>query len=378
MPNDSYSRRRFLRNVAAGSTGAALATLPMTSAKAKGDAPLEPPVPVTEESYPLVEPTGAASAAQIRIVTQDDLPRPYVERLRGTSPNVEVALCGSGEAFRREVAGAHIIYGDFSQEDLRAAKQLKWVQYTAAGVEHILWPELVDSPIVLTNMQRIYSPTISETAIGFMLTLARGLNGYALQTREGRWHSRPGLGEISGLTLGLVGLGGIGTDTAYRAHYGFHMRILAVDPKPIPKPAFVAELHSLEWLPKMVPQVDILMSAAPHTPLSQGMFNESVFRAMKPSAFFLNMTRGKLVDTPALVRALKEGWIAGAGLDVTDPEPLPSGHPLWTAGNVIITSHSSAQSPGSTQRMKDLFAENLRRYVAGLPLLNVVDKKRGY
>jgi phosphoglycerate dehydrogenase-like enzyme len=178
--------------------------------------------------------------------------------------------------------------------------------------------------------------------------------------------------------MGIVGLGGIGTDTAYRAHYGFNMRILAVDPKPLPKPSFVAELHSLEWLPKMVPQVDVLMSAAPHTPLSEGMFNEAIFRAMKPTAYFINVSRGELVDTAALIRALEEGWIAGAGLDVAYQEPLPPHDPLWTAGNLIITSHSSALSEGSMQRKYDLFCENVRRYVSGLPLLNVVDKKRGY
>ena len=180
------------------------------------------------------------------------------------------------------------------------------------------------------------------------------------------------------MTLGLVGLGGIGTDTAYRAHYGFNMKILAVDPKPLPKPSFVAELHSVDWLPQMVPQVDILMSAAPHTRASEGMFNESLFRAMKRTAFFINVSRGKLVDTPALVRALEEGRIAGAGLDVTYKEPLPADEPLWRAPNVIITCHTSAHSPKTEGRQMDLFSENVRRYVAGLPLLNVVDKKRGY
>jgi phosphoglycerate dehydrogenase-like enzyme len=175
-----------------------------------------------------------------------------------------------------------------------------------------------------------------------------------------------------------VGLGGIGTDTAYRAHYGFNMKVLAVDPKPLPKPSFVAELHSPEWLPKMVPQVDVLMSAAPHTRVTEGMFNESVFRAMKRTAFFINVSRGKLVDTPALVRALEEGRIAGAGLDVAYKEPLPSDEPLWRAPNVIITCHTSAHSPKVEGRQMDLFSENVRRYVAGLPLLNVVDKKRGY
>jgi len=108
------------------------------------------------------------------------------------------------------------------------------------------------------------------------------------------------------------------------------------------------------------------------------MFNELIFRAMKPTAYFINVSRGKLVDTPALIRALKEGWIAGAGLDVAYLEPLPPDDPLWSAGNLVITSHSSAVSEGSTQRAYDLFCENVRRYVSGLPLLNVVDKKRGY
>jgi phosphoglycerate dehydrogenase-like enzyme len=128
----------------------------------------------------------------------------------------------------------------------------------------------------------------------------------------------------------------------------------------------------------MVPQVDVLLCAAPHTKESVGMINESIFRAMKPTAYFINASRGTLVDTPALVRALKEGWIAGAGLDVTEPEPLPPEHPLWTAGNVLITSHTSGHSGPSIVRALDLFSENVRRYVNGLPLLNVVDKVRGY
>jgi phosphoglycerate dehydrogenase-like enzyme len=178
--------------------------------------------------------------------------------------------------------------------------------------------------------------------------------------------------------MGLVGMGGIGSDTAYRAHYGFHMRVLGVDPKPLPKPAFVAELHSLEWLPKMVPQVDVLVCAAPHTHISENMLNDSVFRAMKPSAYFINVSRGKIVDTPALISALQEKRIAGAALDVVYREPLPADDPLWSAPNVLITCHTSAVSQGSTDRCRGLFVENVRRYVAGLPLLNVVDKKRGY
>jgi phosphoglycerate dehydrogenase-like enzyme len=128
----------------------------------------------------------------------------------------------------------------------------------------------------------------------------------------------------------------------------------------------------------MASRVDILMCASPHTPVSEGMLNEPVFRAMKKSAYFINMSRGKVVHTPSLVRALKEGWIAGAGLDVAYKEPLPADDELWTAPNIIITCHTSGWSPKVEGRTSELFAENVRRYVSGLPLLNVVDKHRGY
>jgi phosphoglycerate dehydrogenase-like enzyme len=294
------------------------------------------------------------------------------------SSGIELKAGLSEDAFHRELADAHVIFGSFTRADFSAAKQLRWIQWGAAGVEGILWPELVERPVVLTNMQRIYAPVISETAIALMLALARGIQRYSVQTQQHEWHTLDGLNEISGMTLGLVGLGGIGTETARRAHFGFNMTVLAVDPKPIPKPDFVAELHSLEWLPQMAARADILMSATPHTPVSEGMLNESVFRAMKKSAYFINVSRGKVVNTPALVRALKEGWISGAGLDVAYREPLPSEDDLWTAPNLIITCHTSGWSPKVQGRRMELFAENVRRYVAGLPLLNVVDKRRGY
>ncbi len=378
MHQKGFSRRKFLHNVAASSTGAALATVPGVLRASESGGAVAPGLPLTVESYPIVEPGKGAALDHLKIATRVGLSESSLETIRGFSSGIELKVCRNDGEFEREVSDAHVIFGGLSRNDFARARELKWIQYTAAGVENILWPELVESPVVLTNMQRMYSPTISETVIGLLLALTRGLNRYVLQTREHVWQPVEGLSEISGRTMGLVGLGGIGTDTAYRAHYGFHMRILAVDPKPIPKPSFVAELRALDWLPRMVPQADVLVSAAPHTPLSEKMFNESVFRAMKPTAFFINVSRGKLVDTPALVRALKEGWIAGAGLDVAYKEPLPADEPLWTAGNVIITSHSSARSRGSEERSLVLFTENVRRYVAGLPLLNVVDKRRGY
>lgn len=377
MPHDPVSRRQFLHNVAAGSAGAALVSAP---AVAGSTAPggLEPPLPRTMESYPIVAPGRDTGLDHLKIVSTETLIDPYEERVRSLSSGIELNMGLSDEAFHAGLANAHVIFGDFSRADLAAAKQLRWIQWGAAGVEGILWPELVESPVVLTNMQRIYAPVISETAIALMLALARGIPRYAMQTAQHQWQTLDGLNEISGMTLGLVGLGGIGTETARRAHFGFGMTVLAVDPKPLPKPDFVAELQSLDGLTAMASRVDILMSATPHTPLSEGMLNESVFRAMKKSAYFVNVSRGKVVNTPALIRALKEGWIAGAGLDVAYKEPLPPDDELWTAPNIIITCHTSGWSPKVQARRHDLFAENVRRYVAGLPLLNVVDKRRGY
>jgi len=378
MNKEGLSRRSFLRSTAVGSTGAALASLPVAHSAAAEEPPAAP-WPVTVESYPLTEVNLASSQAHIKLVTgPSGILTPYREKLQAYAPNLEIRPCHTQDEYHREITDAHIVFGGLSREDFLAARQLRWIQFMAAGVESILYPELVESPVVLTNMQRMYSPTISETVIGLLITLSRRLNDYVEQTREHRWNALDGLTEISGLTMGIVGMGGIGTDTAYRAHYGFHMRILGVDPKPLPKLPFIAELHSPEWLPQMVPQVDVLLSAAPHTPLTHHMFNDDIFRLMKPSAYFINVSRGWLVDSSALVRALTERRIAGAALDATEPEPLPADHPLWSAGNIIITSHSSAVSAGSTHRSMDLFCENVRRYMNGLPLLNVVDKKRGY
>ncbi len=377
MPHDPVSRRQFLQNVAAGSAGAALVSAPTAAASTPAGGP-EPPLPNTMESYPIAAPGKGLAVDRLKIVSTESLIDPYTERVRSLSSGIELKMGLSDGAFHDELADAHVIFGDFSRQDFASAKQLRWIQWGAAGVEGILWPELVESPVVLTNMQRIYAPVISETAIALMLALARGIPRYSIQTAQHQWQTLDGLNEISGMTLGLVGLGGIGTETARRAHFGFGMTVLAVDPKPIPKPDFVTELHSLDWLTEMASRADILMSATPHTPLSEGMLNESVFRSMKKSAYFVNVSRGKVVNTPDLVRALKEGRIAGAGLDVAYKEPLPPDDELWTCPNIIITCHTSGWSPKVQTRRHELFAENVRRYVSGLPLLNVVDKPRGY
>jgi len=196
-----------------------------------------------------------------------------------------------------------------------------------------------------------------------LLSLTRGLvRHYFPQFQKRTWNVVRELVEVDGMTMGVVGMGGLGSSTAMRAHYGFNMRILATDAKPMAKPVFVDTLREPGWLMEMVPQVDVLVNTAPSTRQTEGMFNERVFRAMKKTAYFISMSRGALVDEPALVRALKEGWIAGAGLDVTRVEPLPSSHALWDCPNLIITCHTSGYSPQRWIRLIGL----LRRTFAAI------------
>src|SRR5437773_2524735 len=321
----------------------------------------------------------------LRIVTLHPFTPAEVEQIKGAAPRspVDLTVCQSREEFDQKSKAAEVIYGDIRGEALRSASRLKWVQAGGAGLE-TLDPALREHPAILTNFAATFAPAIAETAIGMLLCLTRGISRYYMPQFSRRERKPVGTVksaddvEASGRTVGIVGLGGVGAATARRAHYGFDMRIVAIDTRPIHKPAYVAELRDPGWFHQMIPRVDVLVAAAPHTPETERMFNEQVFRIMKKTAYFLALSRGKLFDDMALVRALKEGWIAGAGLDVFPEEPPPEGHPIFECPNVVITAHTSGWSPDRQIRLVELFAENVRRYTEGLPLMNVVDKKLGY
>jgi phosphoglycerate dehydrogenase-like enzyme len=363
MPED-MTRRGFLAGLTAGGTALAL------EAK-RADA-------VVQSVHPRVE--IPATGGRVKVLVAARLAPDEVERIRGAGRNVELVVPRDDTEALAAAEDAEVILGEPSVEAIRAAKRLQWVQHWAAGVER-LPRELMQHPCVLTNMQRVFAPVIAESAFGLLLGLTRGLVQASVPNFRLRKWERGGsvpLDDLYQKTLGVVGLGGIGTEIARRAHHGFGMRVLAVDPKPLPKPDFVAELREPAWLPEIVPQVDVLASCAPHTRETEKLFGEAVFRALKKSAYFINVSRGALVDQPALARALKEGWIRGAGLDVTTPEPLPPDHELWDCPNLVITPHNSGAAPVRQARLVALVAENVRRYSNGLALLNVVDKERGY
>lgn len=270
--------------------------------------------------------------------------------------------------------------GDRSRKIIQAGKKLRWVHSTSAGVETIVWiPELKNSDILLTNAKIFQGPEIADHAFALLLTLTRNLKHFNRRMAEGWGRPKPDLPmiELRGKTMLIVGLGGIGTQIAQRAS-AFDMRVLAVDPKDIPLLHIVEQVIRPDELHEILPEADVVVSSVPHTPASEGMFGVKEFSLMKDGVYFVNVSRGKVVQTEALVEALKSGKVRAAGLDVTDPEPLPSAHPLWKMRNVIITPHIATASDQVGNRLIKVIRSNIERFVTGRPMLNVVDKAAGF
>src|SRR5262245_62027249 len=270
MFEDNFSRRNFL----AGLAGAG-ATVTLAEAQTPGGSNN----PTILANHPVVE--HKTSDEVIKIVCAERLAPAEVEQIRSAGKNIALRMLKDRSELKDNVADAEVILGVVDSETMLAAKKLKWVQTWAAGVEN-LPKELMEHPSVLTNMQRVFAPVIAETAIGLLLSLTRGLAQESIPAfKERKWirgQSSVPLEDLYRKTIGIVGMGGIGSETARRLHYGFEMRVLATDAKPLPKPPFVAELREPAWLAEMAPQVDVLMSAAPLTRETRQMFNESVLR----------------------------------------------------------------------------------------------------
>jgi phosphoglycerate dehydrogenase-like enzyme len=312
------------------------------------------------------------------IVWADDATR--VAWLQEVANGVTVVGAGNRTAAMSQVADADGLIGSCNADVVNAGVKLRWIQTQAAGVEDCLAiPKVRNGGIILTNMQRVNGPNISEHAMALILTLTRQINAYLANQSEGKWQRLPRqkLMDLDGHTMLVVGLGGIGTMIAERAH-AFGMHVIATRNSGHEGPSFVDYVGLADELPKLIGQADIVVNVTPLTPETTGLFNAAMFERMKPGAYFINVGRGKSVVTDDLLAALKTGRIAGAGLDVVDPEPLPKDHPLWHAPNVVITPHVAGDSELKVDRAWLVMRENLRRYVAGDKLFSVVDVKRGY
>ncbi len=282
----------------------------------------------------------------------------------------------------QEIADADGFVGDIRPEEVRAAKKLKWVQTMSAGVEGVLFlsggNDLRDSNIVLTNNKIVQGPEIADHAMALLLSLTRRLPRYMKEMPDESLDRRAFDGiELRGKTAVVIGVGGIGMQIAQRA-WAFGMTVIGVDPEDKPFSPFLADVVKPDQIDEVIPKADVVFISAPHTERSHKEMGSHEFELMKPHSYFIAVSRGGVYDMNGLVKGLDSRRLAGAGVDVTDPEPLPKGHPLWKFDNVIITPHIAGRSDKDRDRMVGTVKENLERFVDGKPLVNVVDKQKGY
>jgi phosphoglycerate dehydrogenase-like enzyme len=309
------------------------------------------------------------------LVYPDPGPR-WQAALAGAAPGVEVLVAADPAMAEQLIADADALYGTLTPEMLRAARHLRWVQTSMAGLERYMFPELVVSPLTLTNARGLYSDVIADHVFSYVLAFARDLPRLWRAQQERRWLSQGEVKtfQLQGLTAGIVGFGGIGAEVARRAQC-VGMTVLAVDPAPHGTVDGV-EVRGPERLDDVLAGSDFVIVCAPETPETRGLFDAERFGKMRRGARFINVGRGRVVRLEALTAALQSGHLAGAALDVYETEPLPADHPLWGMEQVLLTPHSAAYAVPVEERRLELVVDNIRRFAAGEPLRNVVAKER--
>ena len=313
-----------------------------------------------------------------------NLPRRFVEELAAELPEATfLSPTDQAEADARLPEADVVLGWAVRPENFHRATRLAWIQVTAASVASLLFPELVESAVIVTNGRGLHAVSMAEHALGVMLAFARKLHLARDAQRQRRWAQDqlwtepPAFGGLSGTTLGLVGFGAIGRAITERAR-PLGMRVIALRRHPAAVPAPADEQWGVERLPDLIARADWLVLAPPLTAETRGLIGATELALMKPGAILVNLGRGALVDQEALAEALREGRIAGAGLDVFQREPLPAASPLWSLPQVILTPHISGLDPRLWERAMDLFRRNLYAFLEDRPLENVVDKRAGY
>jgi phosphoglycerate dehydrogenase-like enzyme len=271
-----------------------------------------------------------------------------------------------------------MVGGRLGPDLMTAASDLRWLHLMGTGVDAVLFPELIESDIVVTNLRGVDIYNIPEHLLGMMLVFARDFLRLVRGQVGHRWmHGEAHVFELGGQTLGIVGLGAIGQGLAWRAK-AMGMRVVGVRRTVSERPAGVDAVYPLDGLHDLLAESDHVAICLPLTPQTRGLFGAAEFAAMKSTAYLYNIGRGSTVDQAALIAALRANQIAGAGLDVVTPEPLPDDSPLWDIPNVFITSHNAVYTPYYAERGFERLRENLGRFQRGEPLISVVDKREGY
>jgi D-2-hydroxyacid dehydrogenase (NADP+) len=304
------------------------------------------------------------------------------QELKDVTPQANIVPVTKDNVMQ-QIVHADAYIGEISSAEVRAGKNLKWVGVMSAGVERVLFPpdgsrDLQNSNIILTNNKIVQGPEIADHALAMLLMLSRNLEILYRNDQRQIWNPRSFHGiELNGKTAVVIGVGGIGTQIAIRAN-AFGMTVIGVDPEDKPFVPFLKQVVKPDRLDDVIPQADVVFISVPDTPKSHKMMGTRQFELMKKNSYFIAVSRGGIYDMNGLVKALDDNRLAGAGVDVTDPEPLPKDHPLWKFNNVVITPHIAGRSDRDAERMVGTIKENLRRFVEGKPLINVVDKKKGY
>ena len=306
----------------------------------------------------------------------------HLEAIRAAAPEAEIVKINGREEWRarREELAPRVEVLAGVQSDLGPATmpRLRWMQTGGAGNDWLLRaPEIANSDVVLTNGSGVAAIPIAEHVLALMFTLSRNFHGFAKAQRDHAWYRGGHLGEVDGSTMGIVGLGAIGEKTAEKAQ-GLNMRVLGLRRDPTRASPHVDRMLGPDGLSELLESSDWVVLASALTPETRGLIGEPELKRMKDTACLINIARGQIVQEEVLVQALREGWIAGAGLDVFAREPLPPDSPLWDMPNVVVTSHRSGSTPHYNDRLVEIFIENLRRYRAGEPMINVVDKQLTY
>jgi phosphoglycerate dehydrogenase-like enzyme len=301
-------------------------------------------------------------------------------QIKALAPDKPLLVTRDQEDVEQHLEDIEIAVRWFPRELLPRASALRWMQQWGAGADWLMdYPEAATMDFMLTNASGVHAVPISEHILAFLLSFARGLHISARMQARHEWKSpdQPDVFELADKTMVLVGVGAIGERTAVLAN-ALDMRVLGVRRDPEVGAPGVVAMYGPDQLFDLLSEADFVVLTVPLTPETQDMIGEQELRAMKPSAYIVNIGRGDTINEAALIRALEEGWIAGAGLDVFETEPLPEDSPLWAMDNVIITAHYSGRTPKYDDRAMAIFLDNLRRYQTGAPLRNVVDKSLGY
>jgi len=309
------------------------------------------------------------------VLLPPDVNESWPEKIRRAVPGAVARAFADPRDALAEIEEADAAYGTVPPELLARARKLRWICAARAGLgRDWFYDALVKSPVVVTNMRGSYNESLSAHAVAFLLAFARRFDHY-LPQRE--WKRGPAMMDLPAMTVLIVGVGGAGAEAA-KLCAALGMRVLGADPRVKAAPPGMAELFTPDRLAERLGEADFVIATTPETPETLGMFDARLFSRMKRGAYFINIARGGCVVTEDLIAALRSGQLAGAGLDVAAPEPLPSDNPLWAMPNVLITPHVGIFGTPYRQKWEEILLENCRRFAKGEPLLNVVDKEKWY